>query len=178
MIVECLSFGSLWWLRPGSVHDDPMKFTSRAAVFNTTGFRTGGRTRRNWIVAGVLRFNAGTLSEQRINPEMLTEGKFQTSGIERSGTWNRLLFTRKVRGRCVPDALLVNARSGTFGLIAFRSSWRTQGVRVVASSSFGREQESLLLMMPGTEISTRLGNWRCECNNSMMNLVQTSVRPL
>lgn len=178
MIVECQSFGSLWWLRPGSVHDDLMKFTSHAAIFNTTGFRAGARERRNWTVAGVLRFNAGTLSEQRIDPQTLMEGKFQTSGMERSGSWNRLLFTRKVRGQRVSDALLFNASSRVFGPIAFTSSWRTRGVRVVASSSFGGEQESLLLMMPGSEISTMLGNWRCECNNSKMNLVQMPARSL
>jgi hypothetical protein len=178
MIVECHSFGSLWWLRPGSEHDDSMKFTSRAAVFNTTGFRTGARERRNWTVAGVLRFNAGTLSEQRINPETITEGKFQTKGMERSGSWNRLLFTRKVRSQLLPDAMLLNAHSGIFGTIAFRSSWRTQGVSVIASSSFDGGQESLLLMTPGSEISTRLGNWRCECNHLKMNLVPIPFRPL
>jgi hypothetical protein len=168
MIVECISFGSLWWLRPGADPHDSLKYTSHAAVFNTTGFCWGARERRNWTVPGVVRFNAGTLGEQRITPDLLTCGKFQAAGIERSGSWNRLLLTRKVRRQLAPDAMLVGLCSSSFGVICFGSDWRTEGVRVIASSSLGREQESLLLMAPGSEFTTTKGTWRCECNNSMM----------
>lgn len=176
MIVECLSFGSLWWLRPGNSNDDPRKFTTKAAVFNTTGFCHGAREHRNWTVAGVVRFNAGTLNEQRIYQDDLIQEQFHAPGLERMGSWNRLLLSRKVRHMQYPDAILVNIRSQTVGRIVFGSHWRTSGIRIVASSSFGDEQETLLLMTPDSEITTQTGKWRCVCNKSIMSLVQAATR--
>jgi hypothetical protein len=175
MIVDCVSFGTLWWVRPGSRDDDPFRYTSNAAIFNTTGFRNGARERRNWIVAGVLRFNAGTLNEQRIRPVNLEIGKFQTPGIERCGSWNRLLFMRKVKRQTQPDAMLVKIQSCTMGRVTFGSPWRTEGVRLVASSFHRGEQESLLLMTEGSEMTTTTGKWRCECSNSKMGLIHSTT---
>ncbi len=70
MIVHCISFGTLWWLRPGTDNESSLKFSCQAAVFNTTGFISGSRERRNWIVPGVIRFNLGTCMEQQVNPEL------------------------------------------------------------------------------------------------------------
>ena len=42
MVIRCLTFGSLWWLRPGNQVSDPLRFSAHAAVFNTTGFVSGG----------------------------------------------------------------------------------------------------------------------------------------
>ena len=171
MIVVCLSFGSLWWLRPGESADTSLKFTGHAAIFNTTGFRWGARERRNWTIPGVLRFNAGTLADQRVHPEMMVGGKFQATNVEHRGSWNRLLLIRKVRRQVPPDAMLVNVRSVALGSIAFGANWRSSGVRVIASSSLGGEQETLLLMAAGSEFTTSKGTWRCQCINSTMNCV-------
>jgi hypothetical protein len=169
VIVDCLSFGSLWWLRPGETADSSLKFSGHAAIFNTTGFRQGAGERRSWTIPGVLRFNAGTLADQRLRPEMLIGGKFQATNVEHRGSWNRLLLLRKVRRQVPPDAMLVNVRSVTVGSIAFGANWRSSGVRVIASSSFGGEQETLLLMAAGGEFTTSKGTWRCQCINSTMN---------
>ena len=59
MMLRCLSFGSLWWLRPGEDREDSQRYVARAALFNTTGFIHGAQTRRLWLVAGVVRINAG-----------------------------------------------------------------------------------------------------------------------
>ena len=172
MIVQCLTFGSLWWLRPGRDKEHPERFTSQAAVFNTTGFCQGARERRKWIVAGVIRFNAGTILEQRLNPVDFKGGYFQTCGLERSGSWNRLLLLRRSRAVSVPDAVLVTVQKKDFGRLRFGSEWRTPGVRIVAASVHGEEQETLLWMQVGSEITTEKGTWRCLQNNGKVQLSQ------
>src|SRR5580698_5534865 len=106
MIVHCVSFGTLWWLRPGNDNESSLKFSSQAAVFNTTGFISGSRERRNWIVPGVIRFNLGTCMEQRVNPERQQQTRFFSSGLERMGTQNRLLLSRQVKANAPVDLLL------------------------------------------------------------------------
>jgi len=177
MIVQCLTFGSLWWLRPGKEVDDPHRFTSQAAVFNTTGFRSGARERRGWIVAGVIRLNAGTLIEQRVSPYDLSGATFQTNGIERSGNWNRVLMLRRSRKVPFPDAVLVTIQKSQFGRLWFNSEWRTPEVRIVASSVHGGDQETILWMQIGSEIKTEKGTWRCLRSNGKVELSQIVSRP-
>ena len=172
MIVQCLTFGSLWWLRPGRDKEHPERFTSQAAVFNTTGFCHGARDRRNWIIAGVIRFNAGTILEQRLNAASLDGGCFETCGLERSGSWNRLLLLRRIRAVSVPDAVLVTVQKKEFGKLRFSSEWRTPEVRIVAASVHGEEQETLLWMQIGSEITTEKGTWRCLQNNGKVQFSQ------
>ncbi len=175
MIIQCLTFGSLWWLRPGQDKGHSERFASQAAVFNTTGFRRGARERRNWIVAGVIRFNAGTLLDQRLNATDLEGGCFQTCGLERSGSWNRLLLTRRTRAVSLPDAVLVRVQKREFGRIHYGSEWRTPGVRIVAASVHGEEQETLLWMHIGSEITTERGTWQCLQNNGKTQLSLTGT---
>lgn len=160
MIVHCLSFGSLWWLRPGNNLDSDARFTSEAAVFNTTGFISGARERRNWIVAGVVRFNVGTCLEQRIRPEQIEQGKFSSPGPERNGVQNRLLLTGKVKANTPADLLLVCISSEQHGRISFDSEWRSKGVRILTASEFRDRQESLVLVPPDGYVKTNLGEWR------------------
>ena len=160
MIVHCLSFGSLWWLRPGNHPNSAARFTSEAAVFNTTGFISGARERRNWMVAGVVRLNAGTCLEQRIRPEQIQSEKFFSPGPERNGVQNRLLLTRKVKANAPVDLLLVRTSDEEHGRISFDSEWRSKGVRVIAASEFRDRQESLLLVPPDGYVKTNLGEWR------------------
>ena len=60
MKIYCASFGSIWWLRPGKDVTSAVRFTAAAALFNTTGFRSGSPERRNWTQMGLIRFNVGT----------------------------------------------------------------------------------------------------------------------
>jgi hypothetical protein len=162
MIVHCLSFGALWWLRPGDNELDHQKFTSRAAIFNTTGFRQGSRERRNWTVPGVVRLNAGTCREQRLQIGELPARRFETLGLERCGAQNRLLLRRSVKQSLPADMGLVRVDSDSVGRIAFDQDWRSPGVRVVAASAFRDRQQTLLLMPCPARITTEEATWRLE----------------
>lgn len=172
MIIHCLSFGTLWWLRPGNDDDSATRFTSQAAVFNTTGFVSGSRERRNWIIPGVVRFNAGTCLEQRIRPDQIVQGHFSSPGIERNGSQNRLLLTRKVKANGPADILLACISCNEHGRISFDSEWRSRGVRILAASEFRRQQESLVLLPPDGHIRTTLGKWRCIWTGSTATLTR------
>ena len=160
MIVHCLSFGTLWWLRPGNDNESSLKFSSQAAVFNTTGFISGSHERRSWIVPGVIRFNLGTCMEQRVNPELQQQTRFFSNGLERKGTQNRLLLGRKVKGNAPVDLLLFRISEKEHGRISFDSEWRSEGVRLVAASEFGTRQESLVLLPMDGFVKTHQGEWR------------------
>lgn len=174
MIVHCLSFGSLWWLRPGNRPDSSARFTSEAAVFNTTGFISGARERRNWMVAGVIRFNVGSCLEQRIRPDRIQQGKFFSPGPERNGVQNRLLLTRKVKANAPADLLLIRISDEEHGRISFDSEWRSKGVRIIAASEFRDRQESLLLVPPDGYVKTNLGEWRCAWTRTTATLTWTT----
>lgn len=160
MIVHCLSFGTLWWLRPGNDNESSLKFSSQAAVFNTTGFLSGSRERRNWIVPGVIRFNLGTCMDQRVNSEQHQQTRFFSSGPERKGSQNRLLLSRKVKANAPVDLVLASMSEKEHGRISFDSEWRSQGVRLVAASEFGTMQESLVLLPMNGFVRTHQGDWR------------------
>ena len=174
MIIHCLSFGTLWWLRPGNDIESILKFSSQAAVFNTTGFISGSRERRNWIVPGVIRFNLGTCMEQRVNPERQQQTRFFSSGLERKGTQNRLLLSRKVKANAPVDSFLVRMSEKEHGRISFDSEWRSQGVRLVAASEFGTRQESLMLLPMNGCVRTDQWEWRIVWAGLTASLTKTT----
>ena len=94
MVVHCVNFGSLWWLRPGNHTSDPLRFSSHAAVFNTTGFVSGSRERRLWHIAGVIRINLG-MHRDTDDARRFEAARYECIGLERRGEWNRLLLDRK-----------------------------------------------------------------------------------
>ena len=164
MIVRCQSFGSLWWLRPGSHDDDPARFVSHAALFNTTGFARGAQKKRRWLVAGVVRINIGMHPEIE-DPHEFTHQTFESSGLERRGSWNRLLLGRAVRSSKKCEVLLLCANSNDVGRIDFNHKWHTQGVKVVAASANAGVQETLLLIEPGSRLITNRGVWEATWNS-------------
>jgi hypothetical protein len=157
MQIYCLSFGSLWWLRPGNQAADPQRFASKAAIFNTTGFATG-KERRFWHVAGVVRLNAGMHQEAR-SKGAFTGGLFEADGLEHRGEWNRLLLKRRVSRRGNEDLIMLCVRSRNNGRINFDRPWHGSGVTVVAASAFRGEQETLLLAKAGATLITEKGEW-------------------
>ena len=172
MIVYCSGFGTIWWLRPGHNPASSERFTSEAAVFNTTGFASGARERRNWTQAGLVRFNVGTCLSQRLSPSALLPGNYSTSGLEQRGTQTRLLLGRRVRQTTYPDLVLVCVRSSEFGRLSFLGGWRSEGVRLVASSEFqGRQETLLLLPTTAASITTDRGKWSCEWTGETWELV-------
>lgn len=160
MIVHCADFGSLWWLRPGQDPASSKRFTSQAAIFNTTGFRSGARERRNWTVPGVVRLNAGTCIAQQMRLQEITPGNFETQGMEHMGSQNRLLLHRRADGTAKIDMFMLVVRSDTMGRIEFNEDWRSRGVRIVAASAYNKVQETLLLLPPDGEFTTTKGTWR------------------
>jgi len=163
MVIRCLTFGSLWWLRPGNQVSDPLRFSARAAVFNTTGFVSGAQKRRQWLVAGVVRINIGLHSSLRGKEDY--EGHcFDSRGPERRGEWNRLLLGRKLRATPKADRLLCCLRSGVYGRIHFDHSWHDATLQVLAASAFGGEQETLILAGPDTQFQTNRGLWEVTWN--------------
>src|ERR1017187_4891226 len=158
MVIRCLSFGSLWWLRPGEQVSDPMRFSSHAAAFNTTGFVCGIRERRLWHVSGVVRINLA-MHRHSIGAESFEDACFESPGPERRGEWNRLLLGKRLK-HTAPDAkLLVCSRSTMIGRIDFDNQWHAGDVNIVAGSTLRGVQETLLLAIPGSEIWTDAGRW-------------------
>lgn len=171
MKIYCASFGSIWWLRPGEDVTSNVRFTAGAALFNTTGFRSGSQERRNWTQIGLLRFNVGTCLRQSLNPAEITPGIYESSGVEQRGSQNRLLLERRGEQGLRPDAVVVCVRSETHGQIVFSGTWRSPGVRMIAASDYRGQQETLLLMAVGRSINTESGRWVCEWTGSGWEMV-------
>lgn len=162
MIIYCAGFGTIWWLRPGADRASPSRFTKDAALFNTTGFHSGSKERRNWTQVGLVRFNVGTCLDQRLDPSALTPGNYETPGPEQRGSQNRLLISRRTAKQVSPDALMFCVRSEQVGHIAFDRAWRSEGVRLLATSEYRGEQESLLVVQVASSITTSVGEWGAE----------------
>ena len=167
-MIRCLSFGSLWWLRPGNLASDPLRFSDRAAVFNTTGFHCCSRERRLWHISGVVRINLASHA-QTTGARNFENGCYQSPGPERRGEWNRLLLG-KCMGTAVPaDRLLICSRSTVIGRIDFDSRWHDRSVAVIAASSLRGVQETLFLAVPGAELRTETGKWEVTWNGIQRN---------
>jgi len=158
MMIRCLSFGSLWWLRPGNQASDPLRFSVRAAVFNTTGFRCGSHERRLWHISGVVRINLAWHSEG-IRAGAFEDKCYQSPGPERRGEWNRLLLGKHVGDHIRADRLLLCAQSSAIGRIDFDNRWHNGSVAVIAASALRGVQETLVLAEPGAELRTASGKW-------------------
>jgi hypothetical protein len=167
MVIRCLSFGSLWWLRPGNQASDPLRFSIRAAVFNTTGFRCGSHERRLWHISGVVRINLASHT-QTAGARNFENGCYESPGPERRGEWNRLLLGKCMRTAVPADRLLVCARSTVIGRIDFEGRWYNGSVVVIASSALRGVQETLVLATPGAELRTACGKWEVTWNGFEM----------
>jgi hypothetical protein len=165
MVIRCLSFGSLWWLRPGDQTADPLRYSAHAAAFNTTGFRSGSRERRLWTIAGVVRINLG-MHPALGNAEDFADACFDTRGPERRGEWNRLLLGRKLKPRTAADKLLLCWRSNALGRTGFDISWHDTKIQVLAASAFRGVQETLVLASPGAQFQTEAGSWEVTWNGT------------
>src|SRR5438270_9794539 len=121
MVIHCVSFGSLWWLRPGNHTSDPLRFSSHAAVFNTTGFVSGSRERRLWHIAGVIRINLG-MHRDTDDARRFQAARYECTGLERRGEWNRLLLGRRLDPTVKSEKIIVCTRSSVIGRIQFDAS--------------------------------------------------------
>jgi hypothetical protein len=158
MVIHCIDFGSLWWLRPGEDAADAYRFSAHAAIFNTTGFVSGCRERRFWHTSGVVRLNLGVHGHSQGKRDF-ESASYESPGLERRGSWNRLLLGRRLREKSPAEKVLVCARSGELGRILFDRNWHARDVQVVAGSAFRGVQETLILASPGAQFETEAGMW-------------------
>ena len=163
MVIRCVSFGSLWWLRPGDQLSDPLRYSTRAATFNTTGFVRGARECRQWRVSGIVRINMAMHGRAGWAGAFEREC-YESPGLERRGTWNRVLLEKRLRHATWAERILVCVDSREIGRINFDGCWHDQSVSVVAASAFRGCQETLLLAMLGAEFSTEAGQWEITWN--------------
>jgi hypothetical protein len=158
MVVHCVSFGAVWWLRPGNHTSDPLRFSSHAAVFNTTGFVSGARERRLWHIAGVIRINLG-MHRNTDDARRFEATRYECIGLERRGAWNRLLLGRRLDRTVKAEKIIVCTHSSVIGRIKFDTSWHGNEIQVLAGSALRGEQETLLLAAPGAHLQTDTGVW-------------------
>jgi hypothetical protein len=158
MVIHCVSFGSLWWLRPGNKTSDPLRFSSHAAVFNTTGFISGSRERRLWHIAGVIRINMG-MHRDVDDARRFEPARYECTGLERRGELNRLLLGRRLHRTVNAEKIVICVRSSVIGRIQFDALGHGKGIQVLAGSAFRGEQETLLLATPGAQLQTDAGDW-------------------
>jgi hypothetical protein len=155
MVIHCLSFGSLWWLRPGDDVSDPLRFSSRGAIFNTTGFVSNCRERRLWHIAGVIRINIAMHG----GTSRFDGARYECTGLEHRGEWNRVLLGRRLNQRIKAEKIMACVHSRVIGRIRFDSSWSDDQIQVVAGSALRGQQETLLLASPGAQFQTDAGTW-------------------
>jgi len=163
--IRLVSFGSLWSVKS---HGETI---CEKAVFNTTGFlpgklHSGKRDLPATIIKGRIRFDRAYSSEVTIY-----EGEkgaiYESPGFERfdpgDGWENRVLFRHRQEDHARVDAFLVRIDSSIHGRIHFSRDWKTRDVKVIAASSRGQYQETLLLMGTTGKITTSIGVLNLSC---------------
>jgi hypothetical protein len=159
LIVQILSFGSAWWVRPGWEERDPLRYTQHAAYFNSTGVRQGSKVHMDGPVKGLVRFNATS----GLNPHRTQDNigaVFCCSGIEMYRNTNRLLAIRRLSQDTAPTHFLASMSSSIHGAIRLGDHWREGDVQAISMSRYRGRQETLLLLPDEARIRTSTGAWR------------------
>jgi hypothetical protein len=173
VIVQCVSFGSHWWLRKSYDQRTGAFLRNQSAFMNTTGFKCGRQKKFKHATPGFLRINAGT-KPHFDSPRELLQAKYHTEGITRYKETNRLMLVSRAPDDEEVDMFLVCVRSTSEGSINFSSDWKRNGTaRIFSSSYYAYKQETLLLMKREAIIFTSLGSWRIMCpdKTSFLGLV-------
>jgi len=162
MLVKVLNFGTNWWSRFGRDFEDPDRFASHAAHYNSTGIRCGGKIRRHWIEPGLVRIN-GAID---FNPNLCDRSIGQTfvcSNLAHTLGGNRLLMKSKSARSAVPDCYLVVVSSEEHGKLDFSSTvWKSIFSSVIAVSQLRDRQEAMLLMKIDEWVQTSKGFWQLQ----------------
>jgi hypothetical protein len=169
MLVRILGVGSEWWVRPGPVQADPLRFTKHAAYFNTTAFPHGNKFRRSWKVPGVLRFNGNSRIDPH-RPKDVIGCVFGCIGVTNHQGQNRLLAVGKRYGPLTPTHYLVAIDSRLHGYIDCSSSWKNEGVNTVAFSEYDGLQQALVLLSEAGQFVTGAGVWHISKQSGMERL--------
>jgi hypothetical protein len=156
VLIGVTSFGSVWRRRFGKDPTDPEHFR-RAAYFNTTGVRVGGRTVRHRKIAGHVRFN-GTGGFNPHYPQRMISSVFEADEPCIWNGQNKVFLGRRLNCLQSPDYFLVALRSSEFGRMDVGApNWKSEDVWLISFSEWGGQQEALLLVPPDGWVRTALG---------------------
>lgn len=158
MFITVTGFGSVWRWRFGKDQSDPRRF-ARAAYFNTTGVRVGGRIRTRPRIVGHARFN-GIGGFDPNHPLGVINSVFECAEPCVWQGQNKVLFKRMLSTPQPPDYFLVVVRSSEVGHLDVGSpSWRSEGTLLISFSECRDQQELMLLMPPGSWLRTDVGRF-------------------
>ena len=160
MSVKILGFGSNWWARFGTDPGDHHRYTRRAAYYNSAGICCGKKTRRHWIIPGLIRFNGVGDFDQHFPSRAIGE-TFCCSDLAVAFGGNRILFVRRTPKPAIPDWYLVVVSSERLGIFNFDDPyWKSESTQSISVSQLRERQEAMLLMKEGEWVRNSLGTWR------------------
>jgi hypothetical protein len=165
VIVQCISFGSHWYLNKRVDPRTGALLRCRSAFMNTTHIKVGSPEKYKHSIGGFVRINAAT-KPYFDSPQEILQAKYYTEGVTRYMESNRLMLRSRAPDDAEVDRFLVCVRSTIEGMIDFNSDWRRDGpARILSSSYYALHQETLLLMKRESVIWTALGSWRIMCKD-------------
>ena len=165
MIVQCISFGSHWYLNKRVDPRTGALLRCRSAFMNTTHIKVGSPEKYKHSIGGFVRINAAT-KPYFDSPQEILQAKYYTEGVTRYMESNRLMLRSRAPDNAEADRFLVCVRSTSEGMIDFNSDWRCDGpARILSSSYYALHQETLLMMKRESVIWTALGSWRIMCKD-------------
>ena len=165
MLVTLKGFGGIWERRVTKALPAPNP-SGRVAFYNTTGVVVEGKVRYRWRIGGKIRFN-GIGGFTPNNPSRSLNRVFECKDPEatRAG-WTQVLFRKMLAGPERPDFYLFVVTATQTGRLDIRSSWKADGVQVVALSEHADQQEAMLLMPAYSWVRGELGTFYVEpCTN-------------
>jgi hypothetical protein len=162
LVVQIVSFGSAWWVRPGREVGDSERYTRHAAYFNSTGIEIGGKIHTAGPVRGLVRFNVSSGLDPHHTQNNIGQ-VFCFTEVERYLDTNRLLALRRAAKDAPPTHFLVRVSSIFHGTLSLATRWRSADVHTIAVSRYRERQESLLLITALSVIRTSFGIWTLCC---------------
>jgi hypothetical protein len=161
VLVTLKGFGGIWERKFTKNAAAPNQ-SGRAAFYNTTGVEVDGKVRYRWRIGGKIRFN-GIGGFTPTNPSRSLNRVFECKDPETArGGWTQVLFQRMLAGPERPDLYLFVVTATQTGLLDIRSSWKADGVQVVALSEHADRQEAMLLMPAYSWVRGELGTFFVE----------------
>jgi hypothetical protein len=171
LVVQVVSFGSAWWVRPGREVGDSERYTRHAAYFNSTGIEDGGKIHTAGPVHGLVRFNVSSGLDPHRTQNNIGQ-VFCFTEVERYRETNRLLALRRATTGATPTHFLIRVSSILHGSLSPARAWRSPDVQTIAVSRYRGRQESLLLLTAQSVIRTSLGVWNLRYrDNSLPQLM-------
>jgi hypothetical protein len=161
VLVTLKGFGGIWERRLTMNPAAPNQ-SGRVAFYNTTGVVVDGKVRYRWRIGGKIRFN-GIGSFTPDNPARSLNRVFECKDPEIArGGWTQVLFQRMLAGPERPDLYLFVVTGTQTGGLDIRSSWKADGVQVVALSEHADQQQAMLLMPAYSWVRGELGTFYVE----------------